>query len=174
MTDLIQEVKAALQAATPGPWEWRKKNFTPGDGEWKDKEFCVGDLQHETKKNSWDAILDVQTNQYGQPDLYCWDEAAAHLIANSPTWLQQLVERLETAERQRDEAVKSLENIQDLIHLVQVDLGIESLAKNTANLITHDITSTLKRIKRAEQAEGHQSTESTQAQAGGRIGGYHE
>lgn len=114
MTDLIQEVREALAKATPGPWEWRKKNFTPGDGEWKDKEFCVGDLRHETKRNSWDSILDVQINKYGQPDLYCWDDAAAHIIANAPTWLQQLTDRLEAAEREWDEAVKALEWYADL------------------------------------------------------------
>lgn len=75
-----------------------------------------------------------------------------------------LVERLETAEKQRDEAIKALEKFRD-----------ENSPGDFYYGGVHDEASeALERIKGAAQAEGHQSTESAQAQAGGRIGGSHE
>ena len=84
MTNLIQEVRAALQAATPGPWEQDDEPYVLGNGQ------VVCRLWH------FNGEYQNQDNN-------------AHLIANSPTWLQQLTERLEATERQRDEAVKALE-----------------------------------------------------------------
>lgn len=96
------------------------------------------------------------------------------LLMNAPTWLKQLTDRVETAERQRDEAIKALEwygdkevwtvNVQDQWQpFTQIGADNGNLARTT-----------LKRIKGDSQAEGHQSTESAQAQAGSRIGGSHE
>lgn len=58
--------------------------------------------------------------------------ATTNIFMNTPTWLQQLTDRLEVAERQREEAVKAL----------------EAIARDTVDDITEDYArATLKRIK---------------------------
>lgn len=93
MTDLIQEVREALAKATPGPWEsyieWSDSPIVFQEGAPGDKWVC----------QLWYKDEEVMDNGVNN----------AHLIANAPTWLQQLTDRLEAAERELDEAVKALE-----------------------------------------------------------------
>lgn len=78
-TDLISEVRASLQAATPGPWN--KINESVYDAQ------------------SYEPICQL----YGKAEIDFENcENNAHLVANAPTWLQQLTDRME-------EAVKALE-----------------------------------------------------------------
>jgi hypothetical protein len=113
MSNVSQErlnaIRQALEAATPGPWEFRKKKWTPGDGEWADKEFCVGDLRHEVKTDSFHTILEPQKNKYGQYDLYAWNEPDANLIANAPEWLAILLNEVQLLEAERDRYKAALE-----------------------------------------------------------------
>ncbi|AIQ19555.1 hypothetical protein H70357_24705 [Paenibacillus sp. FSL H7-0357] len=81
-----------------------------------------------------------------------------------------LVDRLEITERQLDEAVKTLEWYGSIKKYKSVHQPTNQIDNDRGYLAR----TTIKRIKGDSQAEGHQSTESTQAQAGGRIGGSHE
>lgn len=91
MTNLIQEVKAALQAATPGPWREHHPD-------------AVSD-----KKGQWICQLYETDTDTDEPVEFDNQQGNVHLIANAPTWLQQLIDHIEVVERQRDEAVKALE-----------------------------------------------------------------
>jgi hypothetical protein len=71
MTDLIQEVKAALQAATPGPWENE-----------------AGTIWAEGV-----AIAQVGV-------IFGSRKFDGNLIANSPTWLQKLIDMVEELEEE--------------------------------------------------------------------------
>ncbi|KWX71589.1 hypothetical protein AMQ84_27075 [Paenibacillus riograndensis] len=126
MTDLIQEVKAALQAATPGKWQAEGKEIWRRTDE-HGAEFYAGAV--------W--ITDVEHS------------GNRELIANAPTWLQQLIDRLETAERQREEAVKALEKTK--MYLFSEPSYADELLK--------EVEATLKRIKGEVQAEGDQPAE---------------
>ncbi|MNC57121.1 hypothetical protein D3C75_1067610 [compost metagenome] len=83
----------------------------------------------------------------------------------SAEWMKQLIYHLETAERQRDEAVKALEwyastenyeigNYTSMRGEIPTDW--ESKIQQEAGGLAR---TTLKRIKGSTQAEGHQSTE---------------
>ncbi|MEK3674633.1 hypothetical protein [Paenibacillus sp. FSL R10-2771] len=87
-------------------------------------------------------------------DKYANDQNNANLIAKSPTWLQQLSDSLE-------DAVKALEWYGDkTIYFSREDEAIKPIVKDFGELARN----TLKRIKGATQAVGHQSTESAQAE----------
>ncbi|MEK3838675.1 hypothetical protein [Paenibacillus sp. FSL R7-0128] len=95
--------------------------------------------------------------------------------------IERLISVAEAAERQMDEAVKALEWYGDEEPYAQKSGWLDDEEKDIyweAPDILEDrgelARTTIKRIKGAAQAEGHQSTESTQAPAGGRIGGSHE
>ncbi len=64
-----------------------------------------------------------------------------------------LIRQVEEKDKALNEAVEILKNIQDLIHLVQTDVEINSPASNTANLITRSIIVTLQRIKGDKENE---------------------
>jgi hypothetical protein len=120
MTNLISEVKAALQAATPGPWTKWERNDGIQVVE-KDGELSICDMDG----GSWQEWLDN-----------------AHLIANSPTWLQQLTDRLE-------EAVKALEwyGSMEKYKDVYQPTGIKKCTKQIENDNGYLARTTLKRIK---------------------------
>lgn len=122
MSDLISEVKAALQAATPGPW-MVEKTYSG---------WMV------TQQETFEVISFAKLHEKTEKNQY--------LIANSPTWLQQLLDRLETAERQREEAVKALEWYGDIENWNQYanSLDIDSAALNDVGELAR---TTLKRIK---------------------------
>lgn len=92
-TDLISEVRAALQTATPGNW------------------FVMHDCDIESENPPGSCELDSITHVANVYD--------AQLIGNSKRWLHQLTDLLENAEKQNEELVKALEHTQDLVHLVK-------------------------------------------------------
>lgn len=155
----------------------------------------MSDLIQEVK----DTIEKYEANR--SPGEWCTADDA--IQNNSVEWMKQLIDRVETAERQREEANKAiLKTIEELMfvpaeieklkkQLSEAVKALEMYAKESnwgsnihgCSKIFHGCDEgyepaaiTLKRIKGAAQAEGHQSTESTQAQAGGRqgSGGSHE
>ena len=74
-TDLAV-IEAALEAATPGPWVWSNSDRT-------------------TARRELDGPL---TNVLATAALRWPTHEDAHLIANAPTWLAELVERVKVAE----------------------------------------------------------------------------
>ncbi|OPG91309.1 hypothetical protein B2I21_35000 [Chryseobacterium mucoviscidosis] len=97
-----EEIKQALAAATPGPWEWQVKKVTLNTGDWGDGEFCVADLIHREEEFKHISILDVQKNQYGQNCIYCWHVPDAHFIAKAPEYIAYLLEENELLRKMRD------------------------------------------------------------------------
>lgn len=82
-TDLAV-IEAALKAATPGPWEASPDNFVPGPA----------------------AILTAWCHEGEDAGLVAdWCEIPdAHLIANAPAWLAELLERVKAAEAEVERA----------------------------------------------------------------------
>lgn len=137
MSERIDEIKEVLAAATPRPWKWSSRSRTLGDGDWSDTEFSVGDLSHPLDARSSHTILDVQTNKWGQPMIYCWNEGAADLIAKAPEYITYLLKENE----RKDEALRQ---IKTLIPLVQEELGSPSLRYNAGKEIVRKIERALR------------------------------
>lgn len=98
MTDL-SEIKAALAAATPGPWKFDREEFNAGwdvyglrapDGRWV---FSAGSAFGRNIPKSADAAL----------------------IANAPAWLAELVDRCEKAERYSEQFGSYIDQVNDLL-----------------------------------------------------------
>ncbi|MFB0847309.1 hypothetical protein [Paenibacillus oleatilyticus] len=157
ITELLAEIQTAREAATPGPWEFRRKKWTPGDGEWGDREFSVGDLRHEVKRNSYHTILEPQKNKYGQYDLYAWNESDARIIANSPAWLQQLTEVVQQLQTQNIEAQKAYDNL-----LAEAEaLGEQSsVLKESLSAVVDELKSTKIKLEEEQRVALHHERES--------------
>lgn len=113
MTINLDEIEKALNEATPGPWECDER---------------VGCISVHPKQDA-NCICDV-TDQVaywnGFMEDGCWnvkesDSKNAHLIANAPEWLWQLVERV----RKLESAMKELQddpyvyNVPRLVGIIQ-------------------------------------------------------
>lgn len=88
-TDLAV-IEAALEAATPGPWAvcpWYPQGVMPKA--WADDQLPVEERGPFMSTGTVGDGADVGTER---------PEADAHLIANAPTWLAELVERVKAAE----------------------------------------------------------------------------
>jgi hypothetical protein len=88
----LQPIKEALKAATPGPW-------LPHEHQDTDEVFGVEVLSAHNG-GTW-PVADMQHDE-GHPDPYGQIRANAHLIANAPTWLAQLVAEVERLERENE------------------------------------------------------------------------
>ncbi|MCM3272575.1 hypothetical protein [Paenibacillus elgii] len=157
ITELLKEVNKLLAETTPGPWAWRKKKWEKGDGEWEDVEFSVGELRQKVDPGqSYNSILDVQKNKYGQPDIYAWIEADAHLIANSPTWLQQLTEIVQQQTQQLSVAWKAYDNLKAEMEA----LGDQSsVLKESLSAVVDELKSTKIKLEEEQRVALHHERE---------------
>jgi hypothetical protein len=97
----LQPIKEALKAATPGPW-------LPHEHQDTDEVFGVEVLSAHNG-GTW-PVADMQHDE-GHPDPYGQIRANAHLIANAPTWLAQLVAEVERLRSEMHWAAESLEEL---------------------------------------------------------------
>lgn len=102
--DKLTEIREVMSKTTPGPWKWTIQKRLFGSGDWGENEFGVGELEHPTNEGTSQLILDVQQNRHGQPMIYCWDEAAAQIIAHAPEYITYLLQLVETQAKALDEA----------------------------------------------------------------------
>ena len=86
-TDLAV-IEAALEAATPGPWEWSNSDHTAARRE----------------------LDGPYTNVLGTSALRWPTHEDANLIANAPAWLAELVERVKAAEDEVERLRQALED----------------------------------------------------------------
>ena len=88
-TDLAV-IEAALKAATPGPWAvcpWYPQGVMPKA--WADDQLPVEERGPFMSTGTVGDAADTTTER---------PEADAHLIANAPDWLAELIERVKAAE----------------------------------------------------------------------------
>lgn len=83
MSTDLSEIRAALAAATPGPWEAEGRGVGQCGEPW-------GDVVS--------TRVDCMAYCYGGTGSAIESPADAHLIANAPAWLAELVARVEAAE----------------------------------------------------------------------------
>jgi hypothetical protein len=88
---LISEVKEALEKATPGPWTYYRGESYTSLGGWE-SEYVINEVDNQREQD-------------------------AYLIANSITWLQQLVTGLEEAHRENERLYDALEHARFLLEL---------------------------------------------------------
>lgn len=98
MSEQLQEIKARLEAATPGPWM-------------KDPDEPVRIMKPDKPGSSWDGTV-IATLQWD--DFGLFEEANADLIAHTPEDLAKLIAALEAVEAwagslERDAAVLQLD-----------------------------------------------------------------
>ncbi|MNE40494.1 hypothetical protein D3C80_1345210 [compost metagenome] len=131
----LSEIKKSFAALNNGdfkpPWKWGVQKRTKGDGECGDNEFALGDLISPIDEKSSNTILEIQTNKYGQPEIYGWDETAADFIVNAPEYIWYLLYLLEkknnTLKRIADLHVRGIEDrAADLHRMIAQDAVIES------------------------------------------------
>jgi len=108
MNNLHQQIKEALEKATPGPWN------------------SIGDaVRKDYSANGW--VCQMFQTFYGQSTTFENDENNAHLIANAPTWLRQLLdenERLSESEHSKAYWAREglIKHLQDELEKVQNEL----------------------------------------------------
>ncbi|MFD1954275.1 hypothetical protein ACFSL6_08820 [Paenibacillus thailandensis] len=84
--DTLQQIKEALAAATPGPWSYTKGYCS--------EVYAI----EEPRSDNWVCQL-----WYKDEENMSNYQNNAHLIANSPTWLQWAIQRIEALERQNQD-----------------------------------------------------------------------
>ena len=91
----LNEIKEALEKATPGPWHMSK--------------LSAGYLVDDRGK---DITVFIEYNEDGSVymEFENWQNNA-RLIANAPTWLRQLISKLAEKESKLNQAVEALEKI---------------------------------------------------------------
>lgn len=103
-----EAIAEALREATAGPWDWQAGLMAEGS-----ERTYAGYPQRIMARNpdptDTSPVLIAETFD-GHEDQR---PPHAHLIANSPTWLAQLLAALEAAEKERDEARRALKSIRD-------------------------------------------------------------
>lgn len=98
----IAEIRAAIEAATPGPWG------------------CFADSDH--SRAWWVRVgSDRQATWLDHDNA----DADAHLIANAPTWLAELVGRVERSE-QRAESFES-QAVEEFVRAERTEVEVERL-----------------------------------------------
>lgn len=95
------DIKAALEAATPEPWDYHADQHRDDGRVWR----LGGD---------GDDIC-----RLAYPDR----EADAHLIANAPTWLAELLAEVESLARWKTEALPVITGLQELGSALGIPLG---------------------------------------------------
>lgn len=111
----MEEIEAALEAATPGPWEqrpdtpWGSKVLFNASGE-----FYVGvSALTPVPNEGWSSEARERARELGR-----YKCADAHLIANAPTYLAFLLEHLEVrneyASRQADARINAEARVSEL------------------------------------------------------------
>ncbi|MNL05790.1 hypothetical protein D3C87_1264030 [compost metagenome] len=98
----LQEIREALEAATPGPWEWSVKEWTLNKHDGLD----IGNLEHKIGAKSAELVLCIENNRYGHPVITTGEKANANLIANAPEYLSYLLQLVETQAKVINEAVQ--------------------------------------------------------------------
>lgn len=105
MTDeQAKEIREALEAATPGPWEARAWGIDTND------KYSVAQIGEDEKEIAtvWKGI-----RYPNMPEIS--DEEAkvnAHLIANAPEWLRQLLAEREALKAEVERLERHIENIE--------------------------------------------------------------
>ncbi|MEK5439372.1 MULTISPECIES: hypothetical protein [Paenibacillus] len=132
LTEIKQVMETLGKSDWKHPWRWTSQKRTKGNGEWGDNEFAVGDLISPIDEKSSDTILEVQKNKYGQPEIYCWDETAADLIAKAPEYITYLLSLLE----EKDKALQGQHRYFERISVTFGEFECQRLAKEAMEKYT--------------------------------------
>jgi chromosome segregation ATPase len=101
MSGIAEEIRKALAKATPGPWEWQRKNFEETNSEGG---YDLYDLMHwknQGMPRNGIAVLTAFNDKWGYPVISAFSYYDALIIANAPEWLrwqQGEIERLKSVE----------------------------------------------------------------------------
>ena len=106
-----EDIRAALAAATPGPWAVTLWNLSG----WMPKLWAEDQLPIEERGPF--AAGSVMGTSREQRD------ADAHLIANAPTWLAELLAEVDRLARWQTEMTEVLRGLQDLGKALGLPLG---------------------------------------------------
>jgi len=111
------DIRAALAAATPGPW--RTHDFGhPGEQE-------PSSIVVHTGKFDWNDVQDPDGTSAiaWMPAWGRQDSDNAHLIANAPTWLADLLAEVDRLTRWKAEALPVMTGLQELGKALGLTLG---------------------------------------------------
>ncbi|MDO3682235.1 hypothetical protein [Paenibacillus ehimensis] len=116
ITELLEEIQTAREAATPGPWR-----------------IFEGRIFGYSATSIDPSVHEFDTGSYR-------DAGNARLIANAPTWLQQLTEIVQQLQTQKDEAWKAYDNLKAEMEalgaeLEQKDFELSVLSKGTEDTL---------------------------------------
>lgn len=92
MTITTKQIRAALDAATPGPWEWHNNSRNSG----------ISMLHHKPSPTGSHMIVMLCDNDGHRAP----DKDTSDLIANAPAWLAWCLEQIEA----RDEIIAGMVN----------------------------------------------------------------
>lgn len=106
-TDLA-EIEAALKAATPGPWRWRNTQdpMLMGDG----SRYLVMSFERMGMRGAQPLFRDERNIMQPALGANINDFSDAHLIANAPAWLAELLERVKAAEAEVERLQSELQD----------------------------------------------------------------
>ena len=121
------EIRAALAAATPGPWAWLYPDQCCRDG------YCI---KSKADLDTCDGVTHAMKALH----------ADVVLIANAPTWLAELLAEVDRLTRWKTEMITVLHGLQDLGKVLGLPLG-EQITGETAAEAAHALRA------RAEAAE---------------------
>ena len=123
------EIRAALAAATPGPWAWLYPDQCCRDG------YCI---KSKADLDTCDGVTHAMKALH----------ADVVLIANAPTWLAELLAEVDRLTRWKTEMITVLHGLQDLGKVLGLPLG-EQITGETAAEAAHALRA---RAEAAEQA----------------------
>ena len=123
------EIRAALAAATPGPWAWLYPDQCCRDG------YCI---KSKADLDTCDGVTHAMKALH----------ADVVLIANAPTWLAELLAEVDRLTRWKAEMITVLHGLQDLGKVLGLPLG-EQITGETAAEAAHALRA---RAEAAEQA----------------------
>lgn len=132
---LLEEVRAALQKATPGPWEWLDTVMvgdivrTAEDGQWPDEYATDG---AERVEGGWRRrIIETDSGFYPPRD------ADAALIAGAPVWLAQLCDRVDSLRAERDALRAAGQALVDALDRCKETIAAGGMCLQTGGYRTH-------------------------------------
>ena len=136
--ELIDEIKKALENATPGPWVYQQKSVRYGEG-------------------GWDWLCQLWSkNEEDFPNA----KNNGILIANAPTWLNTLIELVDKL--QTENAEERAAHNSHVTELIAKDAFIKSLKEQMNNHIRGD--QEVKRLQLLDAVDKRKEIESQKAE----------
>jgi len=144
------EIKAALAAATPGPWYWRNTQDPMLMG---GRAMLVMSFERMGMQGAQPLFRDGRNIMQPGGRANLNDFPDAHLIANAPTWLAALLAEVDRLTRWRTEMLEVLRGLQELGKALGLPLGEQITGQAAVVALQDERESHGAAIARAEAAE---------------------